>query len=124
MKFGWSDTGRRPTVRHRRATYVDPGRRSILMRLAVFGASGGTGREVVQQALAAGHDVTAMIRNAGAALPEANGRLRVVVGDFSRQETVQQVVSGQDAVISALGTNEKGPVSVCTDGVQAILRAM
>ncbi len=94
------------------------------MRIAVFGASGGTGREVVHQALAAGHDVTAMIRNAGTALLEANPHLHIVVGDFSRQEIVQQVVSGQDAVISALGTNEKGPVTVCTDGVQAILAAM
>jgi hypothetical protein len=37
-----------------------------------------------------------MIRNAGTALPEANPRLHIVLGDFSRQEIVQQVVSGQD----------------------------
>ncbi len=94
------------------------------MRIAVFGATGGSGREVAQQALDAGHEVTVMVRKAGVAFLEGNPHLHVVVGEFGRQDIVEQVVAGQDAVISALGTNEKGPVTVCTDGVRAILAAM
>lgn len=94
------------------------------MRIAVFGATGRTGREVVHQALDAGHEVTAIVRRNGSSFPRGGPRLRVVVGDFSQPEIVEQVVVGQDAVISALGTNEKGPVTVCADGIRAILAAM
>lgn len=93
------------------------------MRIAVFGASGATGRKVVDQALEAGHEVSVLVRN-----PSAFGvrheRLEVVVGDFGEMERVEGVVRGQDAVISALGTNRRGPVTVCSDGVRAILKAM
>lgn len=94
------------------------------MRIVVFGATGGTGREVVRQASAAGHDVTAFVRRQPADLAADNQRLRIVLGDFGKQEDVDRAVDGQDAVISALGTNQKGPVSVCTDGMRAILAAM
>lgn len=92
------------------------------MRIAVFGATGATGREVVQQAVAAGHEVTALVRRPGGLV--AHDRLRIVVGGLDGQDGVDSVIAGQDAVISALGTTEKGPVTVCTDGVQAILTAM
>ena len=42
------------------------------MRIAVFEATGGTGREVVRQALGAGHEVTVMVRKAGAAFSDGN----------------------------------------------------
>jgi putative NADH-flavin reductase len=52
-------------------------------------------------------------------------RLEVVVGDVGRAQSVEDVVRGQDAVISALGTNRRrGPVSVTSDGARAILKAM
>jgi len=93
------------------------------MRFAVFGATGGTGVQVVSQALAAGHHVTALVRNR-AGLPMTHERLRMVPGELSDQETVAGVVRGQDAVISALGPDRKGVVSVCTDGIRSILAAM
>ena len=92
------------------------------MRIAVFGATGGTGREVVAQALRGGHEVTALVRDRGRLV--THDRLRVVVGTLDRPELVAEVVDGADAVISALGTTEKGPVTVCTDGVRSILGAM
>ena len=46
------------------------------------------------------------------------------MGEFGQQDIVARVVAGQDAVISALGTNDKGPVTVCTDGVRTVLAAM
>jgi putative NADH-flavin reductase len=93
------------------------------MRIAVFGATGGTGRQVVDQALEAGHEVTVLVRNP-VALGVEHHHLKVVVGDVGKAGRVEDVVRGKDAVISALGTNQRGPVSVCSDGVRAILTAM
>lgn len=74
------------------------------MRLSLFGATGDIGRFVLEQALAAGHDVTALTRDRGKlADPAAGDRLRVVVGDIEDYEAVASVVAGSDAVISALG---------------------
>jgi len=93
------------------------------MRIAVFGATGATGGHVVDQALEAGHEVTVLARNP-ASLDVRHHRLEVVVGDVGQARRVEDVVRGQDAVISALGTNQRGPVSVCSDGASGILPAM
>lgn len=92
------------------------------MKIVVFGATGGTGLQVVSQAVAAGHTVTAVVRRDGAV--DASDGLRVVVADFDEARAMDDAIRGQDAVISALGTQEKGPVSVCTHGVTAIVAAM
>jgi len=92
------------------------------MRIVVFGATGGTGSQVVRQALAAGHEVTAVIRRSGALA--AQQRLQVVVGALDEMDVVENAVRGQDVVISALGTDRKGPTTVCTDAIGVILKAM
>jgi putative NADH-flavin reductase len=72
------------------------------MKRVIFGASGGTGRQLVEQALAQGHLVTAFVRNP-AKLPMTHQNLRIVHGDALRYDTVEPAVSGQDSVLSALG---------------------
>jgi putative NADH-flavin reductase len=72
------------------------------MKLLVFGATGGTGRQLVQQALAQGHVVTAFVRNPSR-FRMVHENLRVAQGDVLRSDTVEPAVSGQDAVLSALG---------------------
>jgi putative NADH-flavin reductase len=73
------------------------------MKIVVFGASGGTGNHVVRQALETGHQVTAFVRN-----PEKLGiehpNLVVCQGDVMHGGKVEQAISGQDAVISTLGS--------------------
>jgi putative NADH-flavin reductase len=71
------------------------------MKIVIFGASGGTGRELVKQALAQGHEVTVFVRNPAAFT--GGDRLRVVVGDALDAKAVAQAIPGQDAVLSALG---------------------
>ncbi len=93
------------------------------MKLSVFGATGGTGRQLVEQALADGHTVTVLVRNA-VTFPVQHEKLTVLQGDVRDLTMVETAVAGQDAILSALGTNQHGPVSVCTDGVQSILTAM
>lgn len=77
------------------------------MNIAVLGAAGGTGTLVVQQALAAGHSVTALVRS-----PEkmtvSDPSLRVVQGDATDPASVASALEGADAVISTL--DAPGPV--------------
>src|SRR3954452_6532104 len=72
------------------------------MNLTVFGATGGIGREVVTQALDAGHHVTAYVRNP-AKLTLTHPHLTVITGELTDRDAVQRAVHGADAVISALG---------------------
>jgi putative NADH-flavin reductase len=73
------------------------------VKITVFGANGPTGRQVVTQALAAGHEVTAFVRDA-ATFGLADPRLRVVVGDTLKDDSkVAEAVRGAEVVVSALG---------------------
>lgn len=92
------------------------------MKIAVFGATGGTGAQVVQQAVDSGHQVTAVTRRPGALA--AHERLRVVVGSLAEQVAVENAVQGQDAVISALGSDQRGATTVCTDAMRSVLDTM
>ena len=70
------------------------------MRLLVFGANGATGRLVVDEALAAGHRVSAFVRRVGAPFP---GDVRVIQGDATDMTAVRTSMPGHDAVICTLG---------------------
>ncbi len=93
------------------------------MKLGIFGATGGIGRLLVEQALGAGHAVTVLVRTPATFLVQ-DERMMVLQGDVRDLAAVQSAVTGQDALLSALGSNQRGPVSVCTDGIQSILTAM
>jgi putative NADH-flavin reductase len=91
------------------------------MRVVVFGASGGTGRQVVQRAIDAGLEVTAFVRNPVSA--ELN--VRVVQGDVADQAAVARALEGQDAVISTLGVGKPlKPDPVVVQGVEHIVDGM
>jgi len=71
------------------------------MKLLILGATGPTGRELVKQALAAGHEVAALVRGS------ANiGGVEVIRGDATDASTVTSAVRGRDAILSALGTGK------------------
>jgi uncharacterized protein YbjT (DUF2867 family) len=94
------------------------------MRVLVIGATGGTGRELVQQALAQGHQVTAFVRDP-ARLRIEHANLRVARGDVLDYATVETAMRGQDAVLSALGHRRFFyPNRIQSDGMRNILRAM
>lgn len=77
-----------------------------MAHLLILGASGGTGRQVVAQALDLGHEVTAFVRRADR-LPVTHERLRVITGQLPQDVTaLDAAVRGQDAVISALGVGQ------------------
>lgn len=94
------------------------------MKLAVFGATGGIGTAVVRQALTAGHQVSAIVRDrTRLAVPDQEG-LAVVTAGFGDADVLAGAVSGADAVVSALGAYGRGVVTVCQDGVRAEIAAM
>ena len=93
------------------------------MRLVVFGATGRTGRPLVAQALAGGHEVTVFVRDP-AKLSVSHERLRTVQGDIRDAESVEAAVRGQDAVLSVLGRTRGSASDVMTVGATNILSAM
>jgi putative NADH-flavin reductase len=93
------------------------------MKIVVFGASGGTGIEVGKQALEAGHEVTAFVRNP-AKLRIEHANLVAFQGDVLDAEAVEKAVMGQDAVISALGPTRPPVAGMMETAAKNIVAAM
>lgn len=93
------------------------------MRIVIFGATGRTGQPLVEQALAAGYDVTAFVRDP-AKLPIAHQRLRVVRGDVIDAAAVEDAIKDADVVLSVLGHTKGSPDDVQTVATQHIVNAM
>jgi putative NADH-flavin reductase len=93
------------------------------MRIAVFGASGRTGRPLVEQALAEGDEVTALVRDP-AKLGITHERLRLVRGDVSDAARVDEAVQGQDAVLVALGPTPGTAPEALTEGIRHAIASM
>jgi len=94
------------------------------MKLTIFGATGATGESLTDQALAAGHDVTAVVRDAARFVVPAHPRLRVVTANVMDPASIAPAVEGADAVISAIGPRGTGPTTVIQDSVRSIIAAM
>ena len=94
------------------------------MKLLIVGATGGTGRELVGQALERGHHVTALARDP-AKLDLRNERLTVARGDVMDFVSVEAAVRGQDAVLCALGHKRWFyPTRILSEGTRNLIRAM
>jgi putative NADH-flavin reductase len=93
------------------------------MKLTIFAATGGIGRQLLEQAIAAGHDVTAVARNPQN-LPATSAR--AVTADLASAgaAALLPAVEGADAVLSALGARTKSDTGVATRGTRAIAGAM
>lgn len=93
------------------------------MKLVIFGATGGVGRQVVEQALAEGHFVTAFARNPEKLAIE-HPNLKFLRGDVMNLPAVERAVQGQDAVVCTLGSGQTLTGTVRSQGTQHIVRAM
>jgi putative NADH-flavin reductase len=94
------------------------------MKIIVFGASGGTGREIVRQGLERGHHVTAFVRTP-AKLRISHERLTVVRGNVMDADAVAAAVKGHDAVLFAVGHRQYvGPSRILSVGTHHVARAM
>jgi putative NADH-flavin reductase len=94
------------------------------MKLFVIGATGRTGEEIVQQALARDHHVTAFVRSPGTVTLRREG-LRVLKGNVMDESQLSEAMQNHDAVVSALGPREVfKPSSLLHESALAATRAM
>ena len=100
------------------------------MKLTVFGASGGTGTHVVSQALEAGHEVLAVVRDPARLTVPAHPRLEVTAAQVMDPAAIRSAVTGRDAVVSAIGPSRRPEekktraAPVCTASARSITTAM
>jgi putative NADH-flavin reductase len=99
------------------------------MRLTIFGATGGTGTCLAEQALAAGHEVTAVVRDPARltvrpSRPGADARLRVITADPMDTSAIIPAAAGADAVLTAIGPRGTGVTTVSQDSVRSIIATM
>ena len=94
------------------------------MKLTILGATGATGTCLTSQALAAGHEVTAVVRDPARLTVPAHPRLRTVTADVMDPASIAPAIEGADAVISAVGPRGTGPTTVIQDSVRSIIAAM
>jgi putative NADH-flavin reductase len=100
------------------------------VKLTIFGATGGTGICLAEQAIAAGHEVTAVVRDpgrlaaAGQLAASDTGLLRIVTADVMDPAAIVPAVARADAVLSAIGPHGTGPTTISQDSARSIIWAM
>ena len=92
------------------------------MKLTIFAATGGIGRQLLEQAVAAGHDVTAVVRNP----KKLSEEVRAVTADLENADpaALESAVAGADAVLSGLGPRSASETGITERGTRAIVQAM
>ena len=96
------------------------------MKITLFGATGSLGSECLKQCLAAGHEVTVLVRDPSRLPADTIDRVQVIQGDGLLQEDVARAMPRDtDAVMFAVGVDEKtSPPDLCTDVTRHILATM
>ena len=92
------------------------------MKLTIIAATGGVGRELLEQAVAAGHDVTAVARNPG----KLSRQVRALTADLAAPDpaALESAVAGADAVLSGLGPHSNSDAGIASQGTPAVVAAM
>ncbi len=94
------------------------------MKFLLIGATGLTGKAIVEQGLAQGHEITALVREAST-IAVSDPHLHLVVGDILNAQDVDAAMAEQQAVICSLGTGVTFKhVTLFSDGTQHLLDAM
>jgi putative NADH-flavin reductase len=92
------------------------------MKIVVFGASSASGKRLVENALASGHEVVAFVRDPSK-LGITHQKLRIITGDALNPAQVDDAIRGSDAVLSTLGPKGK-PTIMAAQSTQNIVNAM
>lgn len=93
------------------------------MKIAIFGATGPSGQQLLQQALQKGYSVTALVRNP-AKLTVHDKNLTIIKGNALNYDDVDKTVKGQDVVLSTLGVKPPSREKVVGPAIGNIIRAM
>ncbi|MEM7568615.1 MAG: SDR family oxidoreductase [Pseudomonadota bacterium] len=92
------------------------------MKIALFGATGGTGKAFIDQAIAAGHTVHALVRDLSKI--DARDGLTITQGDARDGDAVASVLEGADAAVSTLGNFNRKPNTEVSDATKTLIAAM
>lgn len=105
-------------------TSLKPTTAPVQPKILVLGATGGTGRLIVKEALARGYDVTVLVRSSKKASGLKGARL--IVGDARDETALREALKGRDAVVSALGTPASPfrEVTLLSSATRALVNAM
>src|SRR4029453_3177204 len=92
------------------------------MKLTIIAATGGVGQQLLEQALDAGHDVTAVVRNPG----KLSRKVHAVTTDMTAPDpaALAPAVAGTDAVLSGLGPHSNSDAGIAQRGTRAIVETM
>ncbi|MBA3826205.1 MAG: NAD(P)H-binding protein [Ktedonobacterales bacterium] len=93
------------------------------MQVTLMGATGQTGQLVLGKLLAAGQEVTALVRTPSKVTTQ-HARLRIIQGDVLRPADVTKAISADSVVISVIGARTLKPDTICTDSARIIIAAM
>jgi nucleoside-diphosphate-sugar epimerase len=93
------------------------------MKLLIFGATGPSGRILVQRALAAGHEVSVYARNPSK-LGDLQGKVTIEPGELTDAAAIERAVLGKEAVISLLGPAGRSAGTPISDGMKLIVASM
>ncbi|MFA9390277.1 MAG: NAD(P)-dependent oxidoreductase [Prolixibacteraceae bacterium] len=94
------------------------------MKITLFGASGRTGRQLIQQALDLGYEVRAFVRRENA-IDIQNTHLKLIVGQLNDETKLREAISASNVCISTLGgTSLRKPSTEFTNGIQLITKIM
>ncbi len=93
------------------------------MKLLIFGSTGGTGRQLVEQALEQNHSVTTFARNPST-LNLRHSNLHVVQGDVMDLSSIEYAAQDHDAVLSSIGSPANKIGTIRSEGTRNIIRAM
>jgi len=94
-----------------------------MQKIALFGGSGRTGQHFLEQALAEGYDVRALVRDPKK-ISQQSDQLKLIVGDVLQPEDVDKAVQGSDIVVSLFGHVKGSPEWLQTNGTKNIISAM
>jgi putative NADH-flavin reductase len=95
------------------------------MKLVIFGATGRTGRHLLEQALQAGHQVTAIVRDPDRLPTLMPQGLRVLAADVMNPAAIAPAIAGADAVVTAIAPpGGRAPSTVGPDSARSIIQAM
>jgi putative NADH-flavin reductase len=94
------------------------------MRIAIFGASGRTGRQLVEQAVAKGHQVTAIVRKPDGLASDPQSAVQFVKADVMDADAIAPALADADSVVSALSGPGRAPSSVWSESTRSIVQAM
>jgi putative NADH-flavin reductase len=93
------------------------------MKIVIIAATGGIGRQLLEQAVAGGHDVTAVVRSPHKLTGQ---QIRIVAADLATPDSaaLESAIAGAEAVLSGLGARSAAEAGVAWRGTRAIVEAM